>query len=242
MIQTHPKIFKPIFFLIRTMFSRKKCQNCGKKISDKFSFCPTCGKKIESDDEDYGMLGKNDFIDPVNNLNHFEGSMLGGINSKILNKMMNSAMKMLENEIKKGAELQNKEKIPRTKFELYINGKKVNPEKIIVQRKEISNNKEQKQKIQNDHFDDKRIKEFAKLKKVEPKTNIRRLSNKVVYEIEVPGVESIDDISIIRLENSLEIKAISKETAYKKIIPIDLPLKRYKLENDKIVLELGVKD
>jgi HSP20 family molecular chaperone IbpA len=221
------------------MFSKKKCQNCKKKVSEKFSFCPTCGKKIEVDEEDYGMLGKNDIVNPIEN---FENGLFGGINSKILNKMMNGAMKMLENEMRKGMESQSKSKTPKTNFELYINGKKINPENIIVQRKEIQANKPTKQKIQNEHFDEKKIKEFAKLEKVEPKTNIRRLSNKVIYEIEVPGVESIDDVSIIKLENSLEIKAISKEKAYKKTIPIDLPLKKYKLENDKIVLELGVKD
>jgi len=34
----------------------------------------------------------------------------------------------------------------------------------------------------------------------EPATNIRRLSNKVVYEIEMPEIKSIEDISIIKLE------------------------------------------
>ena len=73
-----------------------------------------------------------------------------------------------------------------------------------------------------------------------PKTNIRRFSNKIVYEINVPGVNSVDDISIIQLENSIEIKAVSKEKSYAKILPINLPIVNYGFDNQKILLELEV--
>jgi hypothetical protein len=54
----------------------------------------------------------------------------------------------------------------------------------------------------------------------------------------MPGVETIKDISIIKLEKSLEITAISKENAYVKIIPIDMPLKKFTLLKGKLTLEL----
>ena len=46
------------------MFKRQKCKKCGKKTSESYSFCPHCGNKLDSDD--WGMLGKNDFMIPNN--------------------------------------------------------------------------------------------------------------------------------------------------------------------------------
>lgn len=227
------------------MFSKKtKCKKCGEKISEKYSFCPECGASTEkSSSEDYGMLGKNDAVDPMESL---EKGMLGGISGKMLNRMISGTMKMLEKEMQKNMQnnFQKQNNLqPKTNFELYINGKRINPKNIKVTRREVPNkNKNSRKKHNSNHFDEESIKKFTSLPKEEPKTHIRRFSNKVVYEIEVPGVESIKDISVTKLENSIEIRAISKETAYKKTIPIDLPLKRYKLDKEKLILELGVKD
>ena len=73
-----------------------------------------------------------------------------------------------------------------------------------------------------------------------PKTSIRRFSNKIVYEIDVPGVKSIEDVSIAKLENSIEVKAVSKKKAYSKIIPINLPIINCQVENSILFLEFGV--
>jgi len=220
------------------MFKKKKCKKCGEKISEKFSYCPNCGYPLGiSDKEEYGMFGKKDIGDPFEELSK---NMLGGFGGKMFNKMISGTMKMLEKEMKKNLETQNT-KIPKTNFELYINGKKINPKNIKVTKKEIPKKQETPQ-IQTSQFNESTIKKFSKLPKQEPKTNIRRLSNKVIYELEIPGITSIKDISITKLENSIEIKAISKKKAYKKIINIDLPITNYKLDNEKLILELSVKN
>lgn len=220
------------------MFDKKICKNCKEKISGKFDFCPHCGAyNGNNKNEDYGMLGKKDTQDPFEEMGK---GLFGGMSGKMLNKMLGSAMKMLEKEMQKN--MQNQTRInPQTNFELYINGKKINPQNIKVTKKEIPKNIITK-KVSTPQFDEETQKRFSQLEKAEPQTNIRRLSNKVVYEIDVPGVESIKDVSVLKLENSLEIRAITKDKAYKKIISIDLPLKKYKLEKDKLILELGVKD
>jgi hypothetical protein len=82
---------------------------------------------------------------------------------------------------------------------------------------------------------------FSKLPREEPLTDMRRLSDKIVYEILIPGVKSLKDISINKLENSIEIKAVSKDRAYFKIIPINLGIKGYNLLKGKLVLELDDK-
>lgn len=217
------------------MFKKKICKNCNKKISDKFSFCPNCGRSINENKENYGMLGRNDNLnDPFEELSK---NMFGGISGKMFNKMLGGAMKMLEKEMQKSMKPENM----KTNFELYINGKKIPAENIKITKKPISVKPEKKQTHQN-IFSEENLKKFSSLPKKEPSANVRRLSDKVVYEIEVPGVKSIQDILINKLENSIEIKAIAKNTAYKKILQVDLPLKRYKLDKEKLVLELGVKE
>lgn len=219
------------------MFKKKSCARCGKKVSDKFNFCPSCGSNLANSNEDWGMLGKDDNIpeqDP------FSSPFMGGFNSKMLNKMLGGAMKMLEKELER--EMKDSRK---TNFELYINGKRIDPDKITVTKKPLGNlltkSVSQKMKKISSDLSKEALKKFLKLPKKEPSTNVRRLSNKVIYEIEVPGVKSIKDVSIVKLENSIEIKAIAKDKAYKKLIPIDLPLRGYKLEEEKLVLELGFK-
>ena len=57
----------------------------------------------------------------------------------------------------------------------------------------------------------------------------------------MPGVKSIKDLSIVKLENSIEIKAIAGKKAYVKLIPINLPVSDYNFSNGKLVLELEAK-
>ena len=53
----------------------------------------------------------------------------------------------------------------------------------------------------------------------------------------MPGVKALDDISIVPLENSIEIKAIGKNKAYEKIIQISSPMTDYALSKNNLVLE-----
>ncbi len=215
------------------MFDKKICSKCQEKISGKFDYCPYCGNSTSNKKEDWGLLGKNDMENPFEDISK---SMFGGISGKMFNNMLGSAMKMLEKEMRKNIAPAN-EGI-KSNFELYINGKKINPENIKVM-KGPAKKKVKPQVLNSNHFDSENTKIFSSLPKKEPATNIRRLANKVIYEIEVPGVESIKDISIVKLENGLEIRAIGKDKAYKKVISIDLPILRYKLNDQKLVLELG---
>ena len=50
---------------------------------------------------------------------------------------------------------------------------------------------------------DSSIKKFSSLKKEEPKTDLRRLSNRMIYELEMPEVHSINDVSIVKLETTI---------------------------------------
>lgn len=211
------------------MFKKIECSNCGKKIKNSYGFCPFCGNQTKKKQEDFGMLGQNDTQE---NLENFSQNIFGGFGGGILNKMLSQTMKMLEKEMQK--EMKNQQKMPKTNMQLFINGKKVDLQNMQQQKMP---EKKEKNKIKSLHFSQSNQEKFASLSQKEPKTNIRRLDDKVIYEINLPKIDSIKNISIVKLENSIEVKAISKNAAYFKSIPINLDLTDYMLENEKLILE-----
>lgn len=229
------------------MFNKKTCRNCGEKTSGKHNFCPYCRAPLNEpfDERDWGMLGKNDFTSPLEEIRLPMG----------LNAIFNSLMKNLN---KQFSELDRdmKERHGKSETKVRKGGISISistsgnlpPEIRVKSFGNIPEFQEKERKIERkmtglmkDNLQ-KKSKKFSGLPKKEPKTDIRRFSNKVVYEIKMPGVKSIKDISIIQLENSIEIKALAKDKVFHKIIPINLPIRKYNLEKGKLVLELETRD
>ncbi|MDP2628858.1 MAG: zinc-ribbon domain-containing protein [Nanoarchaeota archaeon] len=215
------------------MFNKKKCKKCNEKINKDYNFCPYCGTSITGNSrEDFGMLGKNDSI---NEFEDFSRSMFGGISGNIFNKMIGNAMKMLEEEMQK--EMKRSDFKPKTNFQMFINGKKVDfGNNIPVHQK--------KQKAVKDipkiDLPQNNLENFSTLPRETPKTEMRRFNDKIVYELKIPGVKTLKDISVIKLEKSIEIRAVSKKKSYQKILPLDLPIINYNLEKDKLIIEFGI--
>ncbi|MBR9702036.1 hypothetical protein GOV13_03880 [Candidatus Pacearchaeota archaeon] len=223
------------------MFKKKDCKKCGKKISSKYDFCPSCGSSLKgkSRNEDFGMLGKNDFMAPANEFEQFTNSLLRGAGGKMFGKMFNSAMKMIEKEMQKS--MKDSQDQPKTNMELFINGQRI---PLNQPSQQINQNQVQKQikKTPSLKLPQEKLKGFSKLPQQEPLTNVRRLSDRISYEIKIPGVKTVKDVSIVPLENSIEIKAVAKNKAYFKIIPIGLPIVNYQFSQGKIVLDLAAKN
>ena len=231
------------------MFSKKTCKRCGRKTSKNDSFCPTCGTPLNKTQrrEDFGMLGEDDSFDEMESLsNSLFGGLggMGGIGGGFMNKMISNTMKMLEKEMERemqggGAKPQNNNinnNLPRTRVKLMINGKEINLNNGMKEAE--SNEKKEKQKaIKFKKFSEEQAKKFSKLPRKEPKTDLKRIADKISYEIEIPGVDSFEDVSILPLENSIEIKAITKEKAYSKLIPLNLPIVNYAFSKGLLVLE-----
>lgn len=226
------------------MFS-KKCPGCSNKINKKYDFCPFCGTNFssEQDREDYGFLGKNDFTENI------EREMFSETEDSFMDKMMENAFKMAEKMLEKQMKNLSKEMVenqsrPRIQtnnqgnvdIQFFVNGKRVFPQ--------ISNQAQQQAieepaiPIRTNRITEEKAERFSKLPKKEPKSRVRRLSGKIIYELEVPGVKNIDDVLINQLENSIEIKALSKDKVYSKTLNINLPVLNYKLSNDNLVIEL----
>jgi len=236
------------------MFRKKICKRCGKKTEKDFSYCPHCGFSLidrEKEERDYGFLGKRDIAD----FNMFGGGEIKlpfGFNTvfKKLVKEMDKQFKELDRELGKDKikRINETENPPIRKGGISINissgdGSPVikvrsfgNIPKFKEMEKQIKDPKKETPKIS-----EKKAKELAKLPREEATSKVRRLSGRVIYEIELPEVKNIKDIVINQLENSIEIKAFAKNKAYFKFLPVSLPLLKYAFSKGKLTLELGEK-
>lgn len=203
----------------------KKCPGCENKVKKDFDFCPFCGNNLKSehDKEDYGFLGKNDFVKE---------------SGSFIEKMLNSAMKLLEmqtrnlqNESSKSSKKTFQEPIHNSlSIQFFVNGKKISKEKKPNQFKPV--------RINNQFFQEK-LRKLKDLPKQEPQSKLRRFSEKLIYELYVPGVKSVEDILINHLENSIEVKALSQDKVYSKNLKINLPILSYSLKDGFLIIELA---
>jgi len=215
----------------------KKCPKCNKKVNKAHKFCHSCGNNLNSESEyekeDYGILGKNDFIE--------ENSKTFSPHSLFFDKLFSNAIKMLEKQLKDFPERKREEqdfskKIPNNlRVQFFVNGKKMPEKQIYQQERKIE------PVIKQGKIDSEKIKQISKLPRKEAKSKIRRLAGKMIYELKVPGVEDINNIIINKLENSIEVKAIAKNKVYFKTINLNLPILRYGLLKDDLILELQAK-
>ena len=87
---------------------------------------------------------------------------------------------------------------------------------------------------------EEQVKRMSKLPRGEAKTDVRRFSDRVVYELNALGVENVEDIFVSKLESGYEVKAIGKKKVYVNSLPVNLPLKRYFIKEDKLFVEFGL--
>lgn len=216
----------------------KKCSQCGGDINKKHKYCSTCGSPLQKE-EDFGMLGREDIFDdqikfPMG-FNMIFNSLIKNLDKQFQNMDREVIKHTPDPKIKKGGISISISTSPGKEPQIKINSFGGGP---MLEQSSHPVKKELKlvKKLPRTNI------KIGKLPKKEPTTNIRRLSDKVIYEINIPGVKSLKDVSIIQLENSIEIKALAKDKAYIKLIPIGLPILDYSLDKGKLVLELEAKN
>ncbi|MAH49515.1 hypothetical protein CMI37_27075 [Candidatus Pacearchaeota archaeon] len=201
---------------------KKKCPNCAKKIEKKFSYCPYCGLgfRKQRDEENFGMLGRDDVIErePTPEIKMPFG----------LNKIMNSLVKQLEKEMGNMGEVQ-----PGgggRGFKIQISTGKPQVKQMPMQKKE--------EKMIMPVISERELERREGLERTDADSKVKRLSDKIVYEINVPGVRGKDDVIITRLEEGIEIRAYSKDKCYVKVIPLKVEVLGWYLKQDVLVVEL----
>lgn len=235
------------------MFKKKKCRNCSEKIDKNYNFCPYCRASVEDgfDNEDWGMLGKNDteFLEGIKmplGFNTIFNSLLKNLNKQFSQMDGESLGENGKRSFEQTGNPGNR--IRKSGISIKISTAQGRPPEIKIKSFGRPQDELQRDSNQEDvqpvlkKFTEKEAKRFLSLPRKEPSTEIRRLANKVIYEIKIPGVKSLDDVSISQLENSIEIKALTKAKAYSKIIPINLPIRKYNLSKGKLILELDARD
>jgi ribosomal protein L37E len=223
------------------MFKKKKikCPRCGKKIEKKFDYCPYCRFSLKEKDE------VKDFT------REFEKAMKMPFFVKFpfrqivkqLEKQIDSQMRVIDKDLdRKKIDPNQMRKIPISGINIKISAGGGEPRVIRIGNlgKPVAKKPSSKRIIEKKgkSLEKTKVARFAKLEKTEPETKVRRLTDRIVYEISVPGVKSVKDVAIIRLENSIEIKALAKDKAYFKLIPISLPIKDYTIEDERLIIEL----
>ncbi|MDO8508720.1 MAG: hypothetical protein Q7S27_03480 [Nanoarchaeota archaeon] len=209
------------------MFFKKKnprCDNCNSKVNQKFSFCPYCGISMLDEEKymkDYGFLGKGE---------EMEESMIPpqlgmGITDKLIGSLMNNLMKSLDKQFKQMNKGYNGEEI------------KSFPNGIRIQIGSSQNSKKPNKSIFEKAVSEKQLEKMNSLPREKAETKIKRLSDKIVYELSTPGIESPQDVFVSRLESGYEIKAIGDKKIYVNSLPINLPLKSLSLDNNKLLIE-----
>ncbi len=207
------------------MFKKEKCSKCKEKIKESYSFCPVCGSDLRNpkkDERDFGMLGKN---------NIEEYPMVGGggfgISDKIIEKLLNNLMKSMPDLMKglekgmnnNGSEVEQLPNGIRIQFGAPKKGEKQDKKKGITQEQ---------------------INKMSGKPRAEAKTSVRRLTDRVVYELKAVGIEAVEDVFVSKLENGYEVKAIGKNKVYVNTLPVNLPLKGYRIDDKGLMVEFGL--
>ena len=211
----------------------KKCYKCNKRISSYHNFCPNCGSKLgntNNDKSDYGMLGKDDIIEKTplpKSQNFFMEKFLDSA-MKEIPSMIKMIEKQIENSMEDFDKIEEKKRKENNSLSIkfFVNGRRVQP----INNNNIKVKKLQKYNYTNHQFSEEQLKKISKLERKEPKSKIRRLAGKIIYELEIPGVKDKKDIQIDQLENSIEVKAISKNRFYTKNLNVNFPIIDYFLD------------
>jgi hypothetical protein len=213
---------------------RIKCENCGINTEEKNSFCPNCGNNLSDpgqEQEDFGLLGRDDLTVPEENYHKVEGF---GITDKLINSIMSSMMKNLDKQFKNQFKDIERD-LDKTEIKSFPNGIRIKIAGTLdpnQKKKAIS-----QRRVAGHTINEKQIQQISTLPKAKAKSNVKRIGDKVIYELSIPGVKSPQDVFISKLESGYEIKAIGSKKVYINSVPINLPLKRFSVLKNKLQVE-----
>ena len=208
------------------------CHKCGKKIDENWDFCPSCGAPVIKPVK----FRRASSMFPAD-------SLFSSFNKQFKEmRLMESDLKGMEKDfevfnLKNGTE----PKIKRNGFSVSIrSGTDRKPQVNIKTFGDVDKKKLQEElskrfgiKLQDmpkeagaikaeppeEKIQESKVKEMPKITE-EPKTDIKRLPDRIIIETNLPDVESDSDIIVHTLPESIELKAIGKKKIYFRIMQI----------------------
>jgi HSP20 family molecular chaperone IbpA len=220
------------------MFGKKQtCSRCGSKTSNKHCFCPFCG---------FSLKEKDSFFEPSFNMGFPFNTIIKQL-SKHIEKEFREMDRQMPPTFDDEDIKEPKQKIqPMQGLSISISSSGGQP---VIRVKNLGNQASPNAQAQNvnqpkEHIPEiteKQAEHYSKLPKEEPLTSVRRFSDKIIYEIDLPEVKK-ENLIITRLHNSIEIKAFTQDKAFFKLIPISLPILKSQLKEGKLIIELKPTD
>jgi hypothetical protein len=213
------------------------CPNCKSELEERFSFCPYCGLSLidkEKERKNYGLLGRNEFADRTS-----ANTMLAqnGFNfsDKIVSALFNTVMKSMEKQMK-SIDKQMVRDMGNAEVRPVPGGFSIKISQKVKSNDKGDQERAEKTKTKRKGITEEQMQRMQSLERQTAESTIKRLSNKVICELNASGVKSPEDIFISKLESGYEIKAIGNKV-YTKSIPVDLPLKSLAFDKDKVYIE-----
>jgi hypothetical protein len=201
------------------MFSKKvPCPRCKTRLKEIFSFCPFCGIDLRNpkrDMEEYGFFGRTPLSESVS-----PAAEPLGLTDKVLNSLITQIMKSFAGQLSSSSDITQ----TPTGLTIRVGSPQENTPK----------------KIKHKGISEEQVKRMTGLPRVEAKTNVRRLSDRVVYELKAPDISSVEDIFVSKLAEGYEIRAIGKRKVYLNNLAVELPLRGYTLTSQGIVFEFAL--
>lgn len=219
-----------MFFNKKSKKNQMKCNNCKSKITDEYSFCPYCGNVLfdpEQRSNDFGMLGLDDSFDDSLIRQKIAESNLT-ITDKMISSIMNSLMKNMNQQFNDIDKSEMQSRMPRN-IKIKIGIQNPNRQQPKTQKHDFSMNKISEEQLQK----------LSALPKVSAKSDVKRIGDKVIYELDAPGIESIKDIFVSKIESGYEIKALAKNKVYVNSLPVNLPINSFTLNKEKLYVEFS---
>lgn len=224
-----------MFFGKKSDKKMRKCEECGSKSEDKFSFCPFCGNSfvdLQKEREDFGLLGKSDYIE-----NEGEPMQNFGMMDKLVNSMVNSMMKNLDKQFREQFKDIEKD-LGKTEVKTFPNGIRIKISgPFNSPQEEIRQKPKKAVRVEKREINETQLQRMGSLPRAKAKSSMKRFGNKVIYELSTPGVISAEDVFVSKLESGYEIKAIGDKKVYVNSVPINLPLRKYTIGNNKLLFE-----
>lgn len=228
------------------------CHRCGKKVDENWDFCPSCGAKVMkpvkfkrpdslfSSDNLFSSFKKQ--LDEMNWLMRQDSRTMEK-NFEVFNLKNGSEPKIKRNGFSVSIRSGTGRK-PQINIKTFgdVDKKRLQDELSKRFGIKLQNMPGETEAIKAEHpaekMQESEVKEMPKITE-EPKTDIKRLPDKIIIETNLPDVESDSDIIVHMLPESIELKAIGKKKMYFKImqIPKDWQLTSKTFKDSKLKLE-----
>ena len=214
------------------LFNKKdSCPHCNNAVEKAHSFCPTCGAQIKSpqdEAQEFGLLGRTDRVhqQPMQGQTNVANNLgfMDKMANKLIESMIKNVVKSVESELSQMGDAEIKE-MPHG-FQI-----KIGNQQVARRQKQPTLAKVTAEQLER----------MAQLPRAEAKSQMKRLADKIVYELAMPGVKDVKDVFVNKLETGYEIKAISSKKVYTSSIPLNLPMKSYAIGEKGLTVEFLAK-